>query len=396
MILHSINSNVAQTFVNFPSTIAEVDTADDSRVQNRQSFNELTTKTGIPIEHISVFKQYSQERNLIFGIRPVSPLATSLITAGYPTKDFHIKGKSSDWGPQAGHICRDQSLSKLAGNATAITKYNKEVEECINGDRASSISLVVSRFRLDELRDLGCIEHSMEIDGKLSIYSKAPNGETYEFSAIKQCDGNYKIMHNGRDVEILSHRKTNEPLVPDYDILLLASHISYFGSLDTVAPYKRQDPDVGGVSVRLQMLMDEIHTALGRDEAHKVIQHGADTDNEATDIESNYPAVLFSPKRMGEFDAISVINSTAELCAFIHAAKDEGFQVPVNEQWKGLEGIVRKSYADAKLELAAQFAQGQKKDFLSRHQANFSGVNAEIGIANSRRVALENSQLRMR
>jgi len=45
--------------------------------------------------------------------RSTGPWSMRWIEAGYPTKNFHVKGKSSDWGPQAGFVPYNGVYSKV-------------------------------------------------------------------------------------------------------------------------------------------------------------------------------------------------------------------------------------------------------------------------------------------
>ncbi|HGJ5876483.1 MAG TPA: anthrax toxin-like adenylyl cyclase domain-containing protein [Arsenophonus sp.] len=42
--------------------------------------------SGIPVTHLKTLSNYAIQKNLIYGIQPISPLATSLIEEGYLTK----------------------------------------------------------------------------------------------------------------------------------------------------------------------------------------------------------------------------------------------------------------------------------------------------------------------
>jgi len=360
---------------------------------------QLDKISGIPKEHRDIFLEYAKNNNIIFGFRPVSPIATTLIKEGLPTKGYHIKGKSSDWGPQAGFICCDQSLSKMAGRHDDIKIYNEKIQQCIKSGHAKAGPLVISAERLSELQRNNFIELSSGVEDNLELKSKSPDGQEHTFSAVKQGEQGYKILKQGREVKILYHNIVNKPLVPDYDMLLIAPHISDYSSADSVAPYKRDDPDHGAVSERLQQFTNNIHKQLKRDINYEVIQHCTDTNNRATDITANYPAVLFSPHAFEKFDEISVINNTSELADYIKQAKDAGYQVPVNKRWKGVQGILRRSFLEARTHLEHNFASlsgnyydyGGRSDFL-KHRASQRGVNASIAMTASRLRGFEKAK----
>jgi hypothetical protein len=61
--------------------------------------------------------------------RSTGPWSKRWIERGYPTKNFHVKGKSSDWGPQAGFVPYEGKYSKVGadnGKADAGTRANKK------------------------------------------------------------------------------------------------------------------------------------------------------------------------------------------------------------------------------------------------------------------------------
>ena len=68
----------------------------------------IKDKTGVVPKHLLPLQCLASELNCIIGVRPIDKLATELIASGYPTKGFHIKGKSACWGPQAGFSCEQQ------------------------------------------------------------------------------------------------------------------------------------------------------------------------------------------------------------------------------------------------------------------------------------------------
>jgi len=76
---------------------------------------QIRLQTGIVPAHLVPLQQLAQQYNVVIGIRPVDPLATDLIEAGHPTKDFHIKGKSASLG-SAGRIdLRGAALQQTGG-----------------------------------------------------------------------------------------------------------------------------------------------------------------------------------------------------------------------------------------------------------------------------------------
>lgn len=81
-------------------------------------------------------------RREIIIFRSTGPWSRPYIARGHPTKPFHVKGKSSTWGPHAGLVPRDASLSKAVVQKD-IDKGNKLNQEAIDHGYAREIDLIL-------------------------------------------------------------------------------------------------------------------------------------------------------------------------------------------------------------------------------------------------------------
>jgi hypothetical protein len=66
--------------------------------------------------------QVADRLNEVIIFRSTGPWSRRWIELGYPTKNFHVKGKSSDWGPQAGFVPYDGYYSKVGSNTKKAAK----------------------------------------------------------------------------------------------------------------------------------------------------------------------------------------------------------------------------------------------------------------------------------
>src|ERR1700731_1431402 len=82
-------------------------------------------------------------RDEIIMFRDTGCWSRPYIALGHPTKPFHVKGKSSDWGPHAGLVPYDSEFSKAFSDA-AIKKGFGLNKEAIAGNYARTIPLFVS------------------------------------------------------------------------------------------------------------------------------------------------------------------------------------------------------------------------------------------------------------
>ncbi len=92
--------------------------------------------------------EVAHHRHEVLLTRPVNGDAYVHMAEGAPTKGIHIKGKSSDWGPQRGYIPVDERYSKLAHitdeaeRASKIDKYSEKNRETIALGYAVAVPLV--------------------------------------------------------------------------------------------------------------------------------------------------------------------------------------------------------------------------------------------------------------
>src|SRR3954464_5250018 len=111
--------------------------------------------SGILASHAAQFSSVAQEKNQFILFRKVEKWATGLIAENFPTKDLHVKGKSSTWGPQAGLICCEQGLSKLHGSDSGVVaSFNGKIKDSLSHGFAVEAPLVISEQRLRELAGL--------------------------------------------------------------------------------------------------------------------------------------------------------------------------------------------------------------------------------------------------
>lgn len=84
----------------------------------------------------------------IIVFRSTGPWAKRWIEKGHPTKNFHVKGKSSDWGPQAGFIPYDAMYSKRPEKGPLETR-TKACDKSIHEGWARAVPLVLTRSEID-------------------------------------------------------------------------------------------------------------------------------------------------------------------------------------------------------------------------------------------------------
>jgi insecticidal toxin complex protein TccC len=167
------------------------------------------------------FQDVADDKNLVIGIREPNPLGASLLRDGYASKSFHIKAKSSVFGPTAGFVAVDPAFGKL-GRA-GQDKQREYIDSAIEHG-AGKVPLQLSNERVEELIKLKLMRRDRP-DTVLARYGK----DTYRFTMRRQQDPAelpWAVFHDtGEPVEILSNPEgLRGPIGPksavtaDYDL----------------------------------------------------------------------------------------------------------------------------------------------------------------------------------
>ncbi|MFT5558442.1 MAG: hypothetical protein ACI9RZ_000904 [Sphingobacteriales bacterium] len=113
--------------------------------------NQAVLESGIPLNHGDVFSAVARNENCIIISRSVGQYATGLIQENYATKGFHVKAKSSDWGPMAGFVLADPRFSK--NGPKGVVDQQKKISDAI-AEGAKKAPVYISQARKVELPQL--------------------------------------------------------------------------------------------------------------------------------------------------------------------------------------------------------------------------------------------------
>jgi insecticidal toxin complex protein TccC len=106
----------------------------------------------VKLLYVDAFKRVSSKYKVVLGIRAPNSLGETLLREGYPSKNFHMKAKSSSTGPTAGFIAEKTIYSKIP-----MPSYNKQSNYLASAVKkgAKAIDLVISKSRINELIKTG-------------------------------------------------------------------------------------------------------------------------------------------------------------------------------------------------------------------------------------------------
>lgn len=122
--------------------------------------------------YINAFKRVSAKYNVVIGIRAPNPLGETLLREGHPSKNLHMKAKSSPTGPTAGFIAQKAIYSKVS-----ISDYNKHNIHIASAVQmgAKAIDLIITKPRINELIATG----NLKRHGGESYSADYPSGKHY-------------------------------------------------------------------------------------------------------------------------------------------------------------------------------------------------------------------------
>jgi hypothetical protein len=192
--------------------------------------------------------------------RSTGPWSKRWLERKYPSKNFHVKGKSSDWGPHAGLVPYDGRLSKVGYDATKAAKGTHENDKGIASGFAIKKTLLLTFEQIKEqlTRPEGDPQrtalqsiHELQNGDYILIGLRSGDRKTVAFRAVKSTGGLFEIWvypeSAGTNLTKLTFEVTNQPLevmasaeiggqkpmTGDYDLMAICPTMAQYGSLSS-------------------------------------------------------------------------------------------------------------------------------------------------------------------
>ena len=343
----------------------------------------------MPALHMEGFLKVAQEKNLVIGIRPVSKFAEDFILAGYPTKPFAVKNKTSNLGITAGLLSISPVYSPIA--LDRYDEYHAMLNDAYIKDTSlEPIPLFLSEERILNLqfffnKDDFVVTKTAEDPICYSISWKK-NTEFMQAYAVRYHDAFQILDINKEPIMVLGKSFMDEsgilverPITSDFDLLVVCPLYSDFdpAGLDKTpldAQSKAQhSPNAkcihsevtfveptenekgGNWSPRIASTVNYINhiisqiDPLRRVPELKTVHHNAEFTNPfANKIESCFPALLVFPKPMdlselpiaftpsitlNKVDVI-LLESVSDLIIIRDFLREQGYSWPNNLKYK--------------------------------------------------------------
>ncbi|WP_299144117.1 anthrax toxin-like adenylyl cyclase domain-containing protein [uncultured Vibrio sp.] len=165
--------------------------------------------------YASAFQKVADKYNVIIGLRTPSDIGQMHLKSGHPSKNFHVKAKSSNTGPTAGFITQKALYSKVGLNGKE--KHDENISKAVKaGSKIVSLKLsdiqIERLISLGEMTKVGMNEYTANYDGNIVSFV-IKNGCVFDY------DGAVQVLTNPPE-----KYKNNEscdldsPITADYDL----------------------------------------------------------------------------------------------------------------------------------------------------------------------------------
>ena len=237
-------------------------------------------ENGMTRDDMRACKQVADRLNEVIIFRSTGPWSKRWIEKGYPTKSFHVKGKSADWGPQAGLVPYEGFFSKVGHDAGKAARGTAANDRGLQSGFAGRIPLVMTRdeikeaaTRKEESPERTAVDSVQAIkDSEDLLLTATRPGDAAKITFVAQHrpgDGKYDIMTFGQSVwnrnqfvvreklkkgepltplEVMTSNEVgaHEPMTGDYDLFAVCPRLADYGSGAPVEIHKpglvMQDP----------------------------------------------------------------------------------------------------------------------------------------------------------
>ena len=289
------------------------------------SRQEAKKASNVVDEHAEAISDVARARDEVILTRPVNPDSTPLIADGAATKGMHVKGKSSDWGPQKGFIPVDQKFSKL-GNPTKnanpedVAKFSKKVKDCFAEvpPCAGKIELEVDGKAVVIVKDKVSGKEIPVFKDKAGRYLDPDSGKPLKPADID--------TSNARPMEVLS--ADGKPLTADYDLLAI-------GGRDPPSGFQNH-ADMGQITGKQIDTVNDINTAVKKKSGYdggNVVHHGPENQFGGSPG-VDYPITSFQP----DGQVVNIPKGPdgdpdRYLKDYFHEMRQKGYQLDPNPKW---------------------------------------------------------------
>lgn len=164
------------------------------------------------------FQKTADKYGVVIGLRYPNELGQIHLAQGNPTKNFHVKAKSSSTGPTAGFVAENPKFSKVG--AEKWKTQEGYIKDALSKG-AQLVDLTLNEVQIKSAVDNGCMTPIGE-----NQFSANYHGETLKFTIAPP--DNIVMEENGEPVKVLTNPPESDgsesilkPITPDYDLFCI-------------------------------------------------------------------------------------------------------------------------------------------------------------------------------
>ncbi|KAB8030755.1 anthrax toxin-like adenylyl cyclase domain-containing protein [Fluviispira multicolorata] len=330
-------------------------------------FPQLSIECGILIRDISGILDIALNENVIIMFRSTGAYARPWLEQGYPSKNFHIKGKTSDWGLHAGLVPFEGKYSKVWFDEIGAKKGSEENNNAIKEKYATMSPLIMSEQDLiKQLKNLRARGNSItekflradKFGNRYFICSVSKSSRNKCFYFKLECILNNSLMKkyrvfisesidkNFEQLFVMAYLVSNNnknyitgdydlfnicPLFSDYSLkdIPMEKRLNCIGTSNLSSPsffrYRNNNemhqkinqpnfplnehPHQGNITPRIQTIIEKLSKRLTKGNAlpNTRIHHNTEAYNPFADILENcFPISYFLPKNIANLKSTRI------------------------------------------------------------------------------------------
>jgi insecticidal toxin complex protein TccC len=185
--------------------------------QNKSlSANEFDVTT---LLYASAFQKTADKYGVVIGLRAPSHIGQKHLELGHPSKNFHVKAKSSNTGPTAGFITEKALYSKVS--KSNWDKHNNSIKDAVSkGAKLVGLNLqdsqLIQLLEKNEMRQIKRYKYTADYHGKKVQFNIDKDGFVYDE------DGPVKVLTNPPEKEPRDiNADLERPITADYDLFAI-------------------------------------------------------------------------------------------------------------------------------------------------------------------------------
>lgn len=148
-------------------------------------------QNGMTRNDMEATRRVATQLDEVIIFRSTGPWSKRWLEKDYPSKNFHVKGKSSDWGPHAGLVPYDGTYSKVGHDPVKAQKGTAANDEGIQSGFAKKVPLVLSWDEIQMQLTRGEDRPERMAIGR---YMSIPNSQDLLLFAQRSGDGQWVVF----------------------------------------------------------------------------------------------------------------------------------------------------------------------------------------------------------